>query len=92
MNQASIKLPANMRSLAGDKSEHTVEAATAAAALDLVCVEYPELRDRLLTPEGELQSFVNIFLNGKNLRDLNGLKTELTHGAELLVVAALAGG
>ena len=92
MNRARIKLPANMRSLAGDLSDHSVEANTAGQALCFLCEQYPELRPRLLNAEDELQSFVNVFLNGKNLRELQGLETDLGEGSELLVVAALAGG
>lgn len=90
--KATIKLPANMRGLADHKATHEIDAETVGDALKTLCEQFPELQPRLLDAQGEVLSFVNVFVDGKNLRELDGEDTLLTENAEILVVAALAGG
>ncbi len=59
------------------------------SALD---TSYPGMRDRLLDEGGEIRRFVNIFVNGDDVRFLSGLKTELKDGDEVSIVPAVAGG
>ena len=92
MMRASIKLPANMRGLAGDKATHEMNAETVGEALKSLCEQFPGLEPRLLNDRGEVLSFVNVFVDSKNLRELDGEDTLLTENAEILIVAALAGG
>ncbi|MEM7474308.1 MAG: MoaD/ThiS family protein [Planctomycetota bacterium] len=90
--QVRIKLPANMRALADDIAEHKVQATTVGEALNLLCEQHSDLQSRLLSEEGKLQPFVNVFLDGTNVRELEAELTELKKESEILIVAALAGG
>ncbi len=88
----NIRIPANMRSLAGEQALVEVFASTVGEALDKLVGRYPELRPRLLDDSGELQSFVNVFLQEQSVRDLQGLDTPLGSSDEVLIIPALAGG
>lgn len=87
-----IRLPANMRPLADNQAVVAVEATTVGRALEQLVGEYPNLRARLLDREGDLQSYVNVFVNEANIREASQLDTPVKGGDELLVIAALAGG
>ena len=50
------------------------------------------MKDRLLDEEGELRYFVNIYLNGEDVRFLDGLDTATSSGDEVSIVPAVAGG
>lgn len=88
----SIQIPANLRAFTAQQSRVVVTGATVAAALDELCQQHPQLRDKLLSAAGELHSFVNVFVEGRAIRELNGLATPLSDGDSLLIVPALAGG
>ena len=87
-----IRLPANMRPLAGNQAVVAVEATTVGEAFEQLLGEYPDLRERLLDRDGDLQSYVNVFVNEANIREASQLDTPVKGGDELLVIAALAGG
>ncbi|MEM0090234.1 MAG: ubiquitin-like small modifier protein 1 [Nitrososphaerota archaeon] len=50
------------------------------------------LKDRILLNDAELLPYVKVLVNGKNVRDFNGLKTELKDGDEVAIVPAIVGG
>lgn len=87
-----IQIPANMRNLSEGNPSYQVSAATVRSALDNLLEKYPDLAPRLVDENGGPQPFVNLFLDGKHIRDLEGLDTQITADGELLIVAALAGG
>jgi molybdopterin synthase sulfur carrier subunit len=53
---------------------------------------YPAIRGRLRDDAGELRRFVNLYVNGEDVRFLTGLDTNLKSGDELSIVPAVAGG
>jgi len=54
--------------------------------------DYPGFKERLLDEEGELRYFVNIYVNGEDIRFDQGLKTSIKSGDEISIVPAVAGG
>lgn len=88
----TIRIPANMRNLANGEPEVTVDGSTVQEALDGLISKHPDLRARLLDESGDLQSFVNVFVDNRSIRELEGLKTSIAADSELLIVPALAGG
>jgi molybdopterin synthase sulfur carrier subunit len=60
--------------------------------VDKLNSEYPGFKDRLVDEEGELRYFVNIYLNGEDIRFMDGLKTATADGDEISIVPAVAGG
>ncbi len=50
------------------------------------------MRERLIDESGDLRHFVNIYLNGEDVRYLDGLNSSVGDNAELSIVPAVAGG
>jgi molybdopterin synthase sulfur carrier subunit len=73
-----------------DKVE--VQSGNLGAMVDELEGAYPGFKDRLLDENGELRYFVNIYLNGEDVRFLDGLDTTTTTGDEVSIVPAVAGG
>ena len=53
---------------------------------------FPGMKKRLCDDEGNLRNFVNVYVNGEDVRFLNGIDTELQNGNEISLVPAVAGG
>jgi molybdopterin converting factor small subunit len=73
-------------------AELELEADTLRALLDEVARRHPGLGSRLLTPEGRLRPYVNVFVGRHNCRALDGLDTVLAAGELVSVIPAVAGG
>ena len=88
----TIVIPTPLRQFAGGSSEIEVEAATAGEALEKLTTEYAELRKHLYNDQNNLRNFVNVYVGDEDIRDLDGLQTELKSGSEILIVPSIAGG
>ncbi len=88
----TVKLPAQLRAAANGQSETSASGDTVREVLDGLCTEHPELRYRLLDDGADLRRFVNVFLDGEDIRFLDGLDTPVPDGAELQILPAVAGG
>jgi len=53
---------------------------------------YPGLRERVCEEDGEIRRFVNVFVNGENVRKLSGAATPVKSGDEIGIIPAMAGG
>jgi molybdopterin converting factor small subunit len=62
------------------------------AALDNLTDQHPALRSRLFGDDGEIASFVNVYVEGEDVRIRGGLDTPLTPDAAIIVLPAMAGG
>lgn len=87
----TVKLPTQLRDAAGGNGEVAVEGDTVGEALDALCAQHAELRERLFQ-DGELRRFVNVFVAGEDVRYLDGLETAVPAGGELTILPAVAGG
>lgn len=88
-------VPRLLQPLVGDSAELRLdvgEGAPLSELLDAVASEYPIFGRRLRDETGELRRFVNIYLDGDEVRRLSGLDTRVAAGAELLVIQSVAGG
>jgi MoaD family protein len=70
----------------------TANGSTVAEVIGALAAEAPELRAQLLSEDGRLRSFVNLYLNGEDVRSRSGLDTALADGDEIAIVPAIAGG
>ena len=80
-----VRLPPVLRAFAGGADRVEVDGPTVGAALAALD---PALRRRVTDDQGALRRHVNVYLGADNVRDLDGLDTALTDGAELLVLPA----
>ncbi len=83
-----------LRELAGNRGEVQLDgsAAVLSDALSLLWRSYPAFRDRVVTELGELRPHLNIFVDGENIRFLDGFKTPEQNGSEIVILPALSGG
>jgi len=88
----TVKIPTQLRAAAGGASEASVSGATVGEVLDALYAEHTELRDRVAGDDGQLRRFVNVFLDGEDIRFLDGLETPVKDGDELTILPAVAGG
>ncbi|MDR3336574.1 MAG: MoaD/ThiS family protein [Treponema sp.] len=87
----SILIPTALRAFTDRNSEVSVEGAAVGEAIAALAEKYPDIRQHLYK-EGELRSFINIFVGETNIKNLQGLDTALSPGAEIMLVPAIAGG
>ena len=87
-----VRIPAPLRSVTGGEAEVSVEGASVADALGSLESRFPDLRPRLRDEDGELRRFVNLYVNGEDIRFLGGLETSLNTGDEMSIIPAVAGG
>jgi molybdopterin converting factor small subunit len=91
----TIVLPSVLQPLAGGQSILTAPAegaATVERLLDTVTGDYPALSRRLRDETGSVRRYVNIYVNGNEIRRLQGLATPVEPGEELLIMQSVAGG
>ena len=74
------------------KDKVEVESTVLGELVDKLNAEFPGFKDRLVDEEGELRYFVNIYLNGEDVRFMDGLGTATSDGDEISIVPAVAGG
>ena len=88
----TVRVPAPLRNLTKEQSKIEIDASTISELIDGLESLYPGMKDRLLDENGELRYFVNLYLNGEDVRFLNGVETNVNSGDELSIVPAVAGG
>ena len=91
--QVMFKIPGPLREFTASRSTVCVEVEAGANLLQVLqalFVEYPGLRDRVLTETGETRRHVNIFVANENVRYSGGLATAIPAGAEVSIVPRLA--
>jgi len=87
-----VRIPTPLRRMTNGQDKVQVESGNLAAMVDELEGSYPDLKDRLLDENGDLRYFVNIYLNGEDVRFLDGLETATSSGDEVSIVPAVAGG
>lgn len=87
-----VKVPSVLRANVGGAREVDVTGSTIGEVIDGLITSYPALRDQLLTPEGELNRFVNVYLDGQDVRYLQGRETPVGERDEVRLLPAMAGG
>ncbi len=87
-----VRIPTPLRGLTNDLDVVAAEGGTLADAIEGLEASYPGLKDRICDEQGELRRFVNLYVNGEDVRFLEGLTTTLNAGDEVSIVPAVAGG
>ena len=87
-----VRIPTPLRAATDGEAELTSSARNVAALIEELESRYPAIRGRLRDEAGELRRFVNLYVNGEDVRFKQGLETNLASGDELSIVPAVAGG
>jgi len=88
----SVRIPTPLRKLTNEQDVVSTQAESLHEAIEALEGEYPGLKERLCDESGELRRFVNVYVNGEDVRFLAGLTTPLKTGDEISIVPAVAGG
>jgi sulfur-carrier protein len=90
----TVELPKALCSYADEKSSLVLEESyeTVGDALLGLRERSPGAVDRIMDEQGTVRRHVNIFVNGENIRFLDGLGTPARDGATIVVLAAVSGG
>jgi sulfur-carrier protein len=89
---STVKFPAVLRANVGGAREVDADGQTIGDVLDVLVATYPSLKDQLFTEDGELNRFVNVYLNGQDVRYLDGRATAVDDRDEVRLLPAMAGG
>jgi sulfur-carrier protein len=87
-----VKIPTPLRNLTQNQDTVETDGSDVASIVDTLEGQFPGMRERLLDDGGEIRRFVNIYVNGEDVRFLQGLTTDLKDGDEISIVPAVAGG
>ena len=87
-----VRIPSVLRAAAGGNKELELAGASVGDVVNGLVTEYPSLRGQLLTDDGELNRFVNVYVNGQDVRYLDGLATPVGERGEVRLLPAMAGG
>ena len=87
-----VKIPTVLRPQVGGNREVELGGTTVGEVVDALTVQYPSLKSQLLTEDGQLNRFVNVYVNGQDVRYLDGLATPVADRDEVRLLPAMAGG
>ena len=89
---ALVKIPTQLRAAAGGVSEAEIDGENVQEILDGLFERFEELRERISDGEGTLRRFVNVYVDGEDIRFLDGLATSVEDDDEVTILPAVAGG
>jgi MoaD family protein len=89
---ATIKIPPVLRGSVGGEKEIQASGGDVGAVLRSLAEQHPETESQLFSEDGELNRYVNVYLNDEDVRVLNGLDTSVSDGDTVVILPAMAGG
>jgi molybdopterin converting factor small subunit len=89
---ATIRIPPVLRPSVGGEREVTAQGSSVGAVLEALAEAHPETRSQLFGADGDLNRYVNVYLNDEDVRVLDGLDTAVAEGDTLVILPAMAGG
>ena len=87
-----VRLPTQLRPLAGGATSVTAPEGTVAAVFAELSARYPGISEQLVDEEGALRKFVNVYRNDDDIRYLDQLDTKVADGDTISILPAVAGG
>ena len=88
----TVRIPTPLRRLTTGQDRVDAEGENLGEVIESLEQQYPGMRDRLCDDQGELRNFVNVYVDGEDVRFLDGLTTPTEAGNEISIVPAVAGG
>ena len=87
-----VRIPTPLRRVTNGQDKVEVNGDSVGAIIGDLDSQFPGLKERLCDEQGELRNFVNIYVNGEDVRFLDGINSATAEGDELSIVPAVAGG
>ena len=89
---STVHIPSVLRANVGGVKTLDIAGSSIREVVDALVAAHPALRGQLLTDGGELNRFVNVYVNGQDVRYLSGLDTPVAPADEVRLLPAMAGG
>ncbi len=89
---AKVRIPTPLRKFTGGADEVAADGSTVAQVVSDMETRYPGIKERLCEADGRVRRFVNIYVNGDDIRFLANLETAVASNDEVSIVPAIAGG
>jgi sulfur-carrier protein len=89
---ATIKIPPVLRTSVGGEKEVQASGASVGEVLRDLASSHPATESQLFSPDGQLNRYVNVYLNDEDVRVLGGLDTAVADADTLVILPAMAGG
>jgi MoaD family protein len=89
---ATVRIPPVLRPSVGGEREVQADGSTVGEVLESLATAHPDTRGQLFGEGGELNRYVNVYLNDEDVRVLDGLETGVSDGDSLVILPAMAGG
>ena len=88
----TVRIPTPLRRVTDGQDKVNTEGATVREIIDSMESQFPGIKERLCDENGDLRNFVNVFVNGEDVRFLEGIDSATGDGDEISIVPAVAGG
>lgn len=88
----TVRIPTPIRRVTNGEDKVSAEGKTLGDVIASMEAQYPGVKARICDDQGEIRSFVNMYVNGEDVRFLDGLGTSVKSGDEVSIVPAVAGG
>ncbi len=92
MPSATVKIPPVLRSQTGGEATVSADGSTVGDVLGALVDAHPDTRQQLFADDGDLNRYVNVYLNDEDVRVLDGLETAIDDGDTVVILPAMAGG
>ncbi len=89
---ATIRIPKVLQSHTGGQSEVEASGGNVGEVLRALTAEHPGTEEQLFGADGDLNRYVNVYLNDEDVRVLDGLETSVSDGDTVVILPAMAGG
>ena len=89
---STVKIPPVLRSSTGGEKEVSADGSNVGEVLRALAQAHPDTERQLFSEEGDLNRYVNVYLNDEDVRVLNGLDTPVGGQDTLVILPAMAGG
>ncbi len=88
----TIRIPSPLRRYTNSQSKVELSGATIQQLIDNLEAEFPGVKSRLCDDNGQIKRYVNVFINGEEIRTLQGADTPVADKDEVSIIPAMAGG
>jgi sulfur-carrier protein len=89
---ATVRIPPVLRQQTGGQTEVEASGGNVGEVLHALTAAHPATEEQLFGPDGDLNRYVNVYLNDEDVRVLDGLETSVADGDTVIIMPAMAGG
>ena len=89
---ATVKIPPVLRPSVGGEKEVLADGGNVGEVLRTLADQHPATESQLFSGEGQLNRYVNVYLNDEDVRVLDGLDTGVAESDTIVILPAMAGG